>query len=99
MAQNLKSAFFAAFFEHFNGLLISQEKTINRVRNCLTVLKTANIMPHGGRDFYLATVYAGRARRPTVDARRRFFETLGRTRGAGRTEYEKTVNGIPALAF
>ena len=53
-----ETAVFTVFFGIFDHLLNSGEKTNNSRRNCLTVLKTANIMPDGGRDFILTTRFA-----------------------------------------
>jgi hypothetical protein len=53
-----ETAIFTVFFELFDHLLNSGEKTNNSRRNCLTALKTANIMPDGGRDFILTTRFA-----------------------------------------
>src|SRR5438045_709462 len=50
----------ALFYGVFEVLRNSKEKSVNRVRNCLTALKTANIMPGGGRDCMLATLVDGR---------------------------------------
>jgi hypothetical protein len=57
LVRSQKSAVFAGFFGIFNHLLNSGEKTNNSQGNCLTALKTANIMPDGGRDFILATQF------------------------------------------
>jgi hypothetical protein len=86
-------AVFPMFSSSFDHLLNSQEKTINREGNCLTVLETANIMPDGSRDFPLATAF----REPSLSlveqnetlAAKRFFETLGNACGAGTTEQVK----------
>jgi hypothetical protein len=74
------SPVFAAFFGLFNHLLNSGEKTNNSRRNCLTALKTANIMPDGGRDFILTTLFVEPSllliRQTVALADMRFFETL-----------------------
>ena len=78
---------FSGFTGLFDHLRNSQEKTIIRGGNCLTALKTANIMPDGRRDFLLATRFDSRAVRSTVGVVLvvvRFFETLGGACGAGR---------------
>ena len=75
-----ESALFTVFFGNFDHLLNSGEKTNNSQRNCLTALKTANIMPDGGRDFILTTQFVKASLslicRTVALADMRFFETL-----------------------
>jgi hypothetical protein len=93
------TAFYAVFSSVFYGLLISQEKSINRSRNCLTVPKTANIMPQGSRSPLPATRFAGQACSSAAEADRIVFETLVGACGAGKTEQVKTEVESPAIAF
>jgi len=94
------SAIFPVFFGHFDHLLNSGEKSNNRPRNCLTALKTANIMPDGSRDFILATRFDGRAFRSVVETASvvRGFSKLS-TGLAGQTGIREAGNRSPAIAY
>ena len=95
LKRSSETTVFAVFFGIFDHLLNSGEKTNNSRRNCLTSLKTANIMPDGGRDFILTTRFAEPSLsliRRTVALAVRGFSKLSTGCGAGKTEWQNEAN-------